>query len=77
MKSLPALQSATNFNNLLARELTVVDSDSAIKVGEKDHLRLGFHVRKYRGTHCSKLKCRTVQDDKYVRTASMSKDEAN
>lgn len=66
MKSLPATQSAINSILFPGPELTVVDGDSAIKVGEKDHLRLGFHVRKHRGTHCSVLEYRTVQDNIYA-----------
>lgn len=65
MKSLPAIQSAIDSRRCPGPELTVVDGDSAIKIREKDHLRLGFHVRKRRGTHCSELEYRTVQDDIY------------
>lgn len=41
-----------NLANFRVRALTVVNGDSAIKVGEKDHLRLGLHVGEDCRTHC-------------------------
>lgn len=61
IKSLPGFSQRSVLYNFQVQKLTVVDGDRAIKVGEKDHLRFGFHVRKHRGTHCSRLEYRTVQ----------------
>lgn len=58
MKSLPVELSAFNLWSIYEHALTVIDSDSAVKVGEEDHLRLGLHVWKRRRTHCDE--CRGV-----------------
>lgn len=47
-----AISSVINLANLRVCALTVIDGDSAIKVGEKDHLRLGLHVGEDCRTHC-------------------------